>query len=133
MVGIGASAGSLEALQEFFKATPLDTGLAFVVIQHLSPDYKSLMDELLTRHTQLPIKVAKDGMIAEADKIYLIPPRKNMTIFHGKLLLVDQGLRSGLNLPIDIFSDRWLKITVKTPWPWFYRAQAAMGHSAPGL
>lgn len=103
IVGIGASAGGLEALQEFFKATPLETGLAFVVIQHLSPDYKSLMDELLARHTKLPIKVAKDGMVAEPDKIYLIPPRKNMTLFHGKLLLEDQGLRNGLNLPIDIF------------------------------
>lgn len=103
IVGIGASAGGLEALQEFFKAVPLDSGIGFVVIQHLSPDYKSLMDELLARHTKLIIKKAADGMLVEANTIYLIPPRKNLSIFHGKLLLEDQGNRSGLILPIDIF------------------------------
>jgi two-component system CheB/CheR fusion protein len=103
VVGIGASAGGLEALQEFFKAVPLNTGIAYVVIQHLSPDYKSLMDELLARYTRLAIKKAKDGMLVEPDTIYLIPPRNNLSIFHGKLVLEDQGSRSGLNLPIDIF------------------------------
>lgn len=103
IVGIGASAGGLEALQEFFKAVPLKTGIGYVVIQHLSPDYKSLMDELLARHTKLPIKKAVDGMLVEPDTIYLIPPRKNLSVFHGKLLLEDQGSRSGLILPIDIF------------------------------
>lgn len=103
IVGIGASAGGLEALQDFFKAVPLETGLGFVVIQHLSPDYKSLMDELLARHTKLRILKAKDGMLVEPDTIYLIPPRKNLSIFHGKLILEDQGKRMGLILPIDIF------------------------------
>lgn len=103
IVGIGASAGGLEALQEFFKAVPLNTGIGFVVIQHLSPDYKSLMDELLARHTKLSIKKAEDGMPVEPDTIYLIPPRNNLSIFHGKLLLEDQGKRSGIILPIDIF------------------------------
>lgn len=103
IVGIGASAGGLEALQEFFKAVPIDSGIGFVVIQHLSPDYKSLMDELLARHTKLSIKKASDNMPVEANTIYLIPPRKNLSVFHGKLLLEDQGNRSGLILPIDIF------------------------------
>jgi len=103
IAGIGASAGGLEALQDFFKAVPLTTGIAFVVIQHLSPDYKSLMDELLARYTKLRILKAKDGMTVEADTIYLIPPRKNLSIFHGKLVLEDQGSRAGLILPIDIF------------------------------
>ncbi len=103
IVGIGASAGGLEALQEFFKAVPAKTGIGFVVIQHLSPDYKSLMDELLARHTRLKIEKAEDGMLVEADTIYLIPPRKNLSIFHGKLILEDQGARSGIILPIDIF------------------------------
>lgn len=87
IVAIGASAGGLEALQEFFKNMPLKTGLSFVVIQHLSPDYKSLMDELLARYTQIPIKIITDGMLVEPDHIYLIPPRKNLYIFHGKLFL----------------------------------------------
>lgn len=103
VVGIGASAGGLEALQDFFKAATPDSGLGFVVIQHLSPDYKSLMDELLARCTNMPILKANDGMLVEPNTIYLIPPRKNLTIFHGKLLLEDQGNRSGLILPIDIF------------------------------
>ena len=103
IAGIGASAGGLEALQEFFKAVPLKTGIGFVVIQHLSPDYKSLMDELLARYTKLPILKADDGMLVEPDKVYLIPARKNLPIFHGRLMLEDQGARNGIILPIDIF------------------------------
>jgi len=103
VVGIGASAGGLEALQEFFKSMPIKTGLAFVVIQHLSPDYKSLMDELLARQTDIPIQIAADGMEILNDNIYLIPPRKNISIFHNKLYLEDHAIKKGLNLPVDIF------------------------------
>ena len=102
-VGIGASAGGLEALQDFFNHMPDDTGMVFVVVQHLSPDYKSLMHELLARCTKMAIKVVEDGMPTEANTIYLIPPRKNMSIFHGKLFLEDQRSKKSLNLPIDIF------------------------------
>ncbi|MFP4557143.1 MAG: chemotaxis protein CheB, partial [Bacteroidales bacterium] len=103
IVGIGASAGGLEALQDFFKAMPNETNLAFVVVQHLSPDYKSLMDELLARHTDIPIQIAADGMSLSPNNIYLIPPRKNLSIFHNKLFLEDSNQKKGLNLPIDIF------------------------------
>jgi two-component system CheB/CheR fusion protein len=103
VVCIGASAGGLEALQEFFQNMPPNPGAAFVIIQHLSPDYKSLMDELLARYTPLKIHRVEDGMPVEKDHLYLIPPRKNMTIFHGKLLLSDQNPGRSLNLPIDIF------------------------------
>jgi len=103
VVGIGASAGGLEALQDFFKNMPLKTGLAFVVIQHLSPDYRSLMDELLARETSIPIQIAADGMPVLPDNIYLIPPRKNISIFHDKLYLEDQEPKKRLNLPVDIF------------------------------
>lgn len=102
-VGVGASAGGLEALQDFFKTMPDDTGMAFVVIQHLSPDYKSMMDELLARHTNMPINIAADGMDVWANTIYLIPPRHNLMIFHGTLYLEDQKPKKTLNLPIDIF------------------------------
>ena len=102
-VGIGASAGGLEALQDFFNHMPDDTGMVFIVVQHLSPDYKSLMHELLARCTRMAIKVVEDGMTTEANTIYLIPPRKNMSIFHGKLFLEDQKSKKSLNLPIDIF------------------------------
>lgn len=103
VVGIGASAGGLEALQDFFRNMPVETGLAFVVIQHLSPDYKSLMDELLARQTKIPIHIAETGQDIRPDNIYLIPPRKNMKIFHNKLFLEDQSPAKVLNLPVDIF------------------------------
>ena len=103
VVGIGASAGGLEALQEFFKAMPVNSGAAYVIVQHLSPDYKSLMDELLARYTSMIIHVATDGMMVEENHIYLIPPRMNMTIFHGKLYLSEHSPNRTLNLPIDIF------------------------------
>src|SRR6056297_1741902 len=103
VVGVGASAGGLEALQEFFKNTPDDPGVAFVVIQHLSPDYKSLMDELLARFTEMKIHRVKDGMEIHPNHIYLITPRKNMTIFRGKLFLTEQEPSRMVNMPIDIF------------------------------
>ncbi|MFW6218582.1 MAG: chemotaxis protein CheB [Bacteroidota bacterium] len=102
-VGIGASAGGLEALQEFFKHMPSDTGLIFIIIQHLSPDYKSLMNELLSRYTSMKIKIVEDGIRLEPNTVFLIPPKKNMTIFNDQLYLKDFPQKQGLNLPIDIF------------------------------
>jgi two-component system, chemotaxis family, CheB/CheR fusion protein len=101
-LGIGASAGGLEALQIFFKNLPPDTNAAYVVVQHLSPDYKSMMDELLARYTNMPIQVIKDGIKVEANTIYLIPPRQNLEIFNDHLFLTNLPGK-GLNLPIDIF------------------------------
>lgn len=103
IVGIGASAGGLEAIETFFKNMPPNSDLAFVVIQHLSPDYKSLMVELLTKRTQMPVHRAENGMEVQAGNVYLIPPKKNLTVFHGKLLLNDKADNHGINLPIDIF------------------------------
>ncbi len=103
-VGLGASAGGLEAIQAFFKHMPKDSGLAFIIIQHLSPDYKSLMSELVAKITDMPVHVAQDNMLVEANHIYLIPPKKNLKIFHGYLILTDQERTSAaINLPIDIF------------------------------
>ncbi|WP_159441375.1 chemotaxis protein CheB [Desulfopila aestuarii] len=103
-VGIGASAGGLEAIEKLFQNVPIQTGLAFIVIQHLSPDYKSMMVELLSKKTRLPVLRAEDGMLVDRDSIYLIPPKKNLTIFHGKLLLSDRPPNDPwINLPIDIF------------------------------
>lgn len=103
VVGIGASAGGLEALQEFFKRMPPEPGAAFVVVQHLSPDYKSLMNELLARHTSMIIHKVENGMKVEENHIYLIPPRMNMTIVQGTLFLSEHTAVRTLNLPIDIF------------------------------
>lgn len=103
VVGIGASAGGLEAIEKFFDHVPEDSGLTFVVVQHLSPDFKSLMDELLARHTRLPIYRVESGMPIKPNAIYLIPRKKNMVLSFGKLMLTDQDQKPGLNLPIDIF------------------------------
>ena len=103
-VGIGASAGGLEAIEEFFNHVPPDCGLAFILIQHLSPDYKSLMVELLSKRTSMPVYRAESGMTVSANCVYLIPPKKHLTIFHGKLILSDQERsRSGVFFPIDLF------------------------------
>lgn len=102
-VGVGASAGGLEALDIFFTRMPPDSGMAFVVIQHLSPDYKSLMVELLSKRTAMPVQRAEEGMRVTPNKVYLIPPRKQLTIFHGKLILRDLDPGRGINLPIDVF------------------------------
>jgi two-component system CheB/CheR fusion protein len=103
-VGIGASAGGLEAIEAFITNMPSHNALAFIIVQHLSPDYKSLMAELLSKRTQMPVQRAENNMRVIAGNIYLIPPKKNLTIFHGKLLLSDpERSRSGIFLPIDIF------------------------------
>jgi two-component system CheB/CheR fusion protein len=102
-VGIGASAGGLEALDAFFENTPPDTGMAFVVVQHLSPDYKSLMVDLLSKRTSMPVHRATDGDPVLPNSVYLIPPKKHLKIFQGRLQLSDVEPSKGLNLPIDIF------------------------------
>ncbi|MCI3920608.1 PAS domain-containing protein [Paenibacillus sp. TRM 82003] len=101
VVGIGASAGGLEALHLFFDHMKSDTSAAFVIIQHLSPNYKSFMAELLAPHTKMKIHIAEHDMALEPNNIYLIPARKNMTLQGGKLQLSDHY--HGLHLPIDIF------------------------------
>jgi two-component system CheB/CheR fusion protein len=103
VVGIGASAGGLEPLSLFFDNLPRDTGMAFVIVQHLSPDFKSLMNELLARHTLLPIHLVEDGMTVEADHVYLIPAKKEMIVSGGRLLLSERERQQELTLPIDVF------------------------------
>lgn len=103
VVGIGASAGGLEALERLFKKLPADTGMAFVIVQHLSPDFDSVMDELLVRQTKMPIRTVEDGIDIKPNAIYLIPPRKEMIISGGRLLLTDKDPKQGLTLPIDTF------------------------------
>ena len=102
IVGIGASAGGVEALQQFFDYMPADSGLSFVVIQHLSPDYKSLMVDILAKHTDMPVHQATNGAVVRPNHVYLIPPKKNLTLKGDQLQLSDYDA-SALNHPIDIF------------------------------
>ena len=103
VVGIGASAGGLEALEAVFDQMPNNGGMAFVIVQHLSPDFKSLMVELLGRHTQMAIHRVRDNMVVEPDSLYLIPPKQDMIIKGGKLLLTERESSKSLALPIDHF------------------------------
>lgn len=111
VVAIGASAGGLEALQQFFAALRQPTGAAFVVIQHLAPDHKSLMAELLARHTTLPVCTAVEGMTLQADQVYLMPPGVSMSLT-ADLLHFEPRPSQGLALPIDHFL---LSLTQHTP------------------
>ncbi|MBQ0958960.1 PAS domain-containing protein [Ideonella sp. 4Y11] len=102
VVAIGASAGGLEALQQFFAALHSPTGAAFVVIQHLAPDHKSLMAELLGRHTTLPVCTAQEGMALQPDQVYLMPPGVSMSLAIDTLHFEPRPPQ-GLALPIDHF------------------------------
>lgn len=103
MVGIGASAGGLEALERLFRAMPPDTGMAFVVIQHLSPDFKSLMDELIQRFTRMPVVLVNQTETVQANTIYLLPPKKEMVIADNQLIARDRASDKLLSLPINTF------------------------------
>jgi two-component system, chemotaxis family, CheB/CheR fusion protein len=103
IVGIGASAGGLEALEVFLGNVPENSGMAFIIVQHLDPTYKGMLVELLQRGTRLPVFQVKDRMPVEANRIYVIPPNKDLSILHGVLLLLAPLAPRGLRLPIDFF------------------------------
>ena len=102
VVGIGASAGGLEALQQFLQYLPENTDLTYVIVQHLSPDYKSLLKEILSKYTKMPVLQAKDGMVIKKNTIYLIPPKFNMEL-DGQELHLSEYDHAIINHPIDIF------------------------------
>lgn len=103
IVCIGASAGGLDALERFFKACPSDTGAAFVVIQHLSPDHKSMMANLLARHTEMPIILVENDMELQPNRLHLIPPGTVMHVSTSGHLQLTPKVTRTLTLPIDIF------------------------------
>ncbi|MDP3839751.1 MAG: chemotaxis protein CheB [Methylococcales bacterium] len=103
IVGIGASAGGLEALEKLFRAMPVDSGMAFVVIRHLSPDFKSLMGEHLERYTTMPVISVMEREIIAPNTIYLLPPKKDMVIDGDELICTDRPEDKVLSLPINTF------------------------------
>eukprot|EP00456_Euglypha_rotunda_P094307 TRINITY_DN9_c0_g1_i2.p1 TRINITY_DN9_c0_g1~~TRINITY_DN9_c0_g1_i2.p1 ORF type:complete len:1283 (-),score=297.99 TRINITY_DN9_c0_g1_i2:13369-17217(-) len=103
IVGIGASAGGLAAFTQFFSAMSNDSGIAFVLIPHLDPTHESMMVELLSRHTQMPICEAQDAMVIEQDHIYVIPPNKYIAIHERKLQLSARPDGYGAPTAIDFF------------------------------
>jgi two-component system, chemotaxis family, CheB/CheR fusion protein len=103
IVGIGASAGGLDASKKLLDALPSDTGMAFVLIQHLDPRHESMMVELLTGHTRMTVGLAKDGAAIKPDHVYLIPPGHYLAIESGVLRLSVPRERHGARLPFDFF------------------------------
>ncbi len=103
IIGIGASAGGLEALELFLKNVPPSSGMAFVIVQHLDPTHKGIMAELLQRSTPMPVQQITDDLVVKKNQVYIIPPNKDLTLFHGVLRLLDPVKPRGLRLPIDYF------------------------------
>ena len=103
IVGIGASAGGLEALEQFLKNVPAGSGIAFIIIQHLDPTRKDVMSELLQRATSMKVVQVRDRTLVRPDCVYVIPPNKDMSLLHGVLHLLAPVAPRGLRLPIDFF------------------------------
>jgi two-component system CheB/CheR fusion protein len=103
IVGIGASAGGLEALEQFLKNVPVGSGMAFVIVQHLDPTRKGVMSELLQRATSMKVVQVKDRTLVRPDCVFVIPPNKDMSLLHGVLHLLAPVAPRGLRLPIDFF------------------------------
>ncbi|MHC1737681.1 MAG: chemotaxis protein CheB [Ignavibacteriaceae bacterium] len=105
IVGIGASAGGLKAFEEFFSGMPVDTdpNMAFVLVQHLARDHKSLLTELIRRYTRMEVFEVVDGMVVKPNCAYIIPPNCDMAFMNGTLQLMEPSSQRGLRLPIDFF------------------------------
>lgn len=103
IVGIGASAGGLEAITQFLTAVPMNSGMAFVVVQHMDPTQVGLLPELLQRCTKMPVHTVIDQTPVNANSVYVIPPDRDMSILNGVLHLLEPIATRGLRLPIDFF------------------------------
>ncbi len=103
VIGIGASAGGIKAFEDFFKATPVVKSAAFVLIQHLDPNHKSILDEIIQRHTEMPVKQISGDEKIEAGSIYVIPPNKQIEINKGTIKVSPLERNRGLQLTVDTF------------------------------
>ncbi len=103
VVGLGGSAGGIQALREFFKAAPVDSGVVFVVVVHLSPEHESMLASVLGRATTMPVMQAKDGMKLQADYVYVIPPGKHLSAVDGHLRLTHLEPERGKRVAVDVF------------------------------
>ena len=102
IVGIGASAGGLDALERLLANVPPNSGLAYIVVQHLDPTHKAMLTELLQRVTAMPVREAEASMRVEPDTVYVIPPNTELTVVAATLHLALPSQRRGMRLPIDV-------------------------------
>jgi chemotaxis response regulator CheB len=103
VVGIGASAGGLEAVSALLKNLPDNTGMAFIIIQHLEPTHKSMLADILTQSTAMPVREITDNLEIKPDHTYVVPPNSNLSISHGRFQLAAWDDLPGIHLPIDYF------------------------------
>ena len=131
IVGLGASAGGLAALEQFFRNVPPDLGAAFVVVQHLDPEHASVLVELLQRVTSLPVVEVTDGMEVRADTVYVIPPNREMErLRRRRCSSRSRALRAASGWPWTASSDRWPESEAPTPSAWCSPGPAPTGRSA---
>jgi len=102
IVGLGASAGGLDPLEQFLAHVPVPSGLAYIVVQHLDPTHKAMLTELLQRATSMPVREVTASMPLEPDSVYVIPPNTELTVKGGLLRLGEPSERRGMRLPIDV-------------------------------
>ncbi|MFA6598182.1 MAG: chemotaxis protein CheB [Ignavibacteriaceae bacterium] len=103
VVGIGASAGGLDALERFFEHMPENAGMAFIVVTHLDPDHVSIMPELIQKSTKMKLFQAEDGMVIQPNHVYVAPANRDLGILHGTIQLIEPLEAHGFRLPIDFF------------------------------
>ena len=109
IVGIGASAGGLEAFTKLLRNLPADTGMAFVIVQHLDPNHKSILTDILLKTTDMPVSEVKDNMAVEPDHVYVIPPDNELAVVNGILNLTPRKDKVRLHMPIDSFLESLAK------------------------
>ncbi len=103
IIGLGASAGGLEAYENFFRHTKPDSGMAFVLVSHLDPGHASMLTEILQRVTTMTVIEAQDQMVVAPDRVYVIPPNRDMSVFHRAIQITVPELQRGHRMPIDFF------------------------------
>ena len=104
VVGIGASAGGLDAFKQLIKAIPIDSGMAYILVQHLDPNHESILSELLQKITLIPIQEVTDNVHVEPDHIYVIPSNKLLTASDGVLKLSPRNSKTQMSMPIEYAS-----------------------------
>lgn len=103
LVGLGVSAGGVEALMQFFSLMPADTGMAFVVVLHLAPEHESRLAEVLRAKTGLPVEQVREPVRVEPNRVYVVPPDRDLYMSDGRIRLAEHGSNGGRLAPIDLF------------------------------
>lgn len=132
IVGIGASAGGVEALQGFFRGMPEQPGVAFVIVTHLGPARESLLNEIVARYTNLPVHLAADGKLVEKDNVYVLPSDVMLGIEGGHLRLHPQHTERRERKPIDLFLARSPRIRANCQCAWCYQVATRTARSVCG-